>query len=75
MSITGWTLDKEGPRDAAIITFAYPEMTSFFHTRTLRLGRRLHQYRLDRIEMSSRAEKLILFDLDTGKMVVLTHKL
>ena len=77
MSITHWTLDKERPHDTIVISFAYPALTSLFHSKTLARGQRLHQYRLDDIQRSpagTAPAKLVMTDLDTGKQVVLEHK-
>lgn len=74
MSITHWALDQSSPQNTIILSFAYPERTSLFHTRPLRVGQRQHQYRLDHIENSAREESVTFTDLDTGKPVVLTHK-
>ena len=73
MSIMGWKPDEKSPQEAVVLTFSYPELTSLYHTQTLRRGESLHQYRLDEIQPRATAASLptlVLTDLDTGKKVV-----
>jgi len=70
MALMGWYPDPAQPKEAVVITFAYPSETSLYHTKTLRVGSSLHQYHVDAIEPGM-FPQLNLTDLDTKKPVVL----
>ncbi|MDB6116621.1 MAG: hypothetical protein JWO08_402, partial [Verrucomicrobiaceae bacterium] len=44
MVIKGWRLDPANPAETVIFTFAYPAETSLFHSQSVSLKGRLHQY-------------------------------
>ncbi|MDB6140756.1 MAG: hypothetical protein JWO94_3828 [Verrucomicrobiaceae bacterium] len=73
MLIKGWYVDPARPKEAAVLTFAYPEEAAFYYNQTIKLGHRLHQYRLDVIEPGI-FPQLTLMDLDTGKPLVLKQE-
>ncbi len=70
MALLGWYPDPAQPNRAVVMTFAYPAESSFYFTKTLRVGGSLHQYRVDAIEPGL-FPQVDLTDLDTKNPVVL----
>ena len=74
MTVMGWYLDPQNPKEAAVMTFMYPVGSSSYQSQVMRVGDRLHQYRLDAIEYGVppfSLPSLKLTDLDTRLPVIL----